>query len=488
MLGARDELLGGYDRMSTDAPVYLPGVPSEGELIAGKYCIEKLLGHGGMGVVLKAQHLQLQQPVAIKFLLPDVLRLKGPVERFLREARAAVRIQNEHVAKVLDVGQLDSGLPYMVMEYLDGRDLGDLIEKEGPLPFDEAVLYVCETCEAIAEAHALGIIHRDLKPSNLFLSRAGRGTTIKVLDFGISKLEHDSSGKLTTTNIAMGSPHYMSPEHIKNPKGCDARSDIWSLGMVLYELLTGRTAFSAESLPALFVAIATEEPKPILELRPGIPADLAASVMRCLRKNPDERFQTIDELAEALAPHAPPRSRVFSPRLKSTLRLPGQPAPSTSVPAETLPAIPVSATSVSSPLSISRGQHAEDPPEVPLRRGPLKPELAGVALAAVLGVAALAFTRKAPPAALARSEPSVAPQEVPSAAPPGGDHSAQPHLVVLPVSSPVPSDLASAAPLPSTAPPPQRSKKTSPTAPARPTNSPSKGPSGGVRGMLDDRR
>jgi serine/threonine-protein kinase len=486
MLETRDELLGGY-RMSTDAPVCLPGVPSEGELIAGKYRIEKLLGHGGMGAVLKAQHLQLEQPVAIKFLLPDVLRLREPVERFLREARAAVRIQNEHVAKVLDVGQLDSGLPYMVMEYLDGRDLGDLIDKEGPLPFDEAVLYVCETCEAIAEAHALGIIHRDLKPSNLFLSRAGRGTTIKVLDFGISKLEHDSSGKLTTTNIAMGSPHYMSPEHIKNPKCCDARSDIWSLGMVLYELLTGRTAFSAESLPALFVAIATEEPKPILELRPGVPVDLAASVMRCLRKNPDERFQTIDELAEALAPHAPPRSRVFSARPGATMRLPGHTL-NTSSTDGTLPAIPVSATSAPSPLSISRGQTTEDPPEVPLRRGPLKPVLVGVALAAVLGVAALAFTHEAPPVAPARPEPSVAPREVPSAAAPGADESAQPRLVVLPVSSPLTSDSASAAPIPPDAPPPQSSKKTAPTVSARPTNPPSKGPSGGVRGMLDDRR
>jgi serine/threonine-protein kinase len=480
MLETRDELLGGY-RMSTDAPVYLPGVPSEGELIAGKYRIEKLLGHGGMGAVLKAQHLQLEQPVAIKFLLPDVLRLREPVERFLREARAAVKIQSEHVAKVLDVGQLDSGLPYMVMEYLDGRDLGDLIEKEGPLPFDEAVLYVCETCEAIAEAHALGIIHRDLKPSNLFLSRAGRGTTIKVLDFGISKLEHDSSGKLTTTNIAMGSPHYMSPEHIKNPKCCDARSDIWSLGMVLYELLTGRTAFSAESLPALFVAIATEDPKPILELRPGVPTDLAASVMRCLRKNPDERFQTIDELAEALAPHAPPRSRVFSSRSGATLRLPGYPPSGASSSDGTLPAIPVPATSAPSPLSISRGQPGE-PPEVPLRRGPLKPALAGVALAAVLGVAALAFTHETPPAAPARPEPSAAPREAPSAAAPAEE----PRPVVLPVSSPVPS--ASVAPVPPDAPTASSLKKTAPIASSRPTNPPSKGPSGGVRGMLDDRR
>ena len=232
----------------------------EGDLLAGKYRVERVLGAGGMGAVVAAYHMQLETKVALKFLLPAMLANEEAVTRFAREARAAVRITNEHVARVLDVGTLESGAPYIVMEYLDGTDLAGWLRQRGPLPIEEAIDFVLQAGEAIAEAHALGIVHRDLKPANLFCIRSADGRpTIKVLDFGISKVTNlsASASNLVKTQTAtlMGSPFYMSPEQMEATHAVDARTDIWALGVILFELLTGKVPFYGETVPEVSLKI-----------------------------------------------------------------------------------------------------------------------------------------------------------------------------------------------------------------------------------------
>lgn len=289
-------------------------IPREGDLVAGKYRVERVLGRGGMGVVVAARHAALRQRVAIKFLLPEATKLDGASERFLREAQAAAAIQNEHVAKVIDIGTLESGSPYMVMEYLTGTDLSDVLRSRGRLPVDDAVDYILQACEAIAEAHALGIVHRDLKPGNLFLSSRQDGSPlVKVLDFGLSKVISSSEGlveaSLTATQMVVGSPFYMSPEQMRSLKHVDARTDVWSLGVILYQFLAGRRPFEADSLPAVFAKIAADSPTPLRELRPEVPVELETVILRCLEKNLDQRVKSTTELAHLLAPFGPERSR-----------------------------------------------------------------------------------------------------------------------------------------------------------------------------------
>src|SRR5689334_13093473 len=238
---------------SVSAPV------KEGDLLAGKYRVERVLGAGGMGVVVAAHHIALDEKVAIKLLLPEALSNPEAVSRFAREARAAVKIKNEHVARVIDVGSLDTGAPYMVMEYLEGSDLGDWVKQHGNLPVEQAVEFLLQACEAIAEAHGAGIVHRDIKPANLFvIMRADGLQSVKVLDFGISKVTPKGSVSdmgYTKTSTVMGSPLYMSPEQMESTKDVDTRTDIWALGVVLYELLTGNLPFLAESMPELIARI-----------------------------------------------------------------------------------------------------------------------------------------------------------------------------------------------------------------------------------------
>jgi serine/threonine-protein kinase len=282
-----------------------------GEIVAGKYRVERVLGRGGMGVVVAAMHEQLAQRVAIKMLLPEAKASPSALARFTREARAAAAIRGEHVARVLDVGELEGGAPYIVMEYLEGRDLADTIADRGPLASEEAVAFVLQACEAIAEAHTAGIIHRDLKPSNVFLTTRPDGSPlVKVLDFGISKalLSAGSEGTLTTTSSFVGSPVYSPPEQLLRSHDVDARADIWSLGTILFEALAGRPPFVGDSVMHVASRIFNEAPTPLAELRPDLLPELCAVVMRCLKKKPDERFQDVRELAEALAPFAPSHS------------------------------------------------------------------------------------------------------------------------------------------------------------------------------------
>ena len=293
-------------------PVDAPNEPSsaglvEGTLVAAKYRIERPIGSGGMGVVFAARHLELGKRVALKVLRGG----KGEEARFLREARAAARLESEHVARVLDVGRLDDGTPFIAMEHLSGVDLARRLLEGGPLRVEQAVGYVLEACEAIAEAHALGIVHRDLKPSNLFLTSRRDGTEIiKVLDFGISKvtrtIEDASLAAMSMTGASgvVGSAWYMSPEQLHDAKRVDARADIWALGVVLHELIAGTRPFEGDSAAAVGARIAAGEPKRLRDAAPNAPAELEAVVLQCLSKDPEKRFPDLGALARALAPFA----------------------------------------------------------------------------------------------------------------------------------------------------------------------------------------
>lgn len=299
-----------------------------GDILAGKYRIEHILGTGGMGVVVAAYHIHLEEPVAIKFLLPEMLDNSEVVARFAREARAAVKIKNEHVARVTDVGTLDNGAPYMVMEHLKGADLSTVLMRRGSLPIADVAEYVLQACEAISEAHALGIVHRDLKPANLFLVRQSDGTdSIKVLDFGISKMTglvtSRSGMALTGTMTAMGSPLYMSPEQMSSSRDVDARTDIWAIGAILYELVTGRPPFDAETIPQLCAMILQERPPPMSDRRADLPPGFEAVVLRCLQKDRDARYANVGELAVELVPFAPKRARLSVERIGRILESAG---------------------------------------------------------------------------------------------------------------------------------------------------------------------
>jgi len=277
-----------------------------GSLLADKYRIEAVLGEGGMGIVLKATHLELGCPVAIKVMRPQLAHSEDAVNRLLVEARAAASIRSEHVARVLDVGRLENGAPFLVLEHLEGRDLARMLQKSGRLACQVAVDFVLQACQALSEAHSAGIIHRDLKPENLFLSCRADGTPIiKLLDFGISKRLTCEGREAARTNPSelLGSPLYMAPEQMKGGGPIDARADIWSLGVVLYELCTGQSPFFGETIPSICARVIGVDPVPPHELLPTLPEGLEAVILRCLQKNPAERPANIAELAAELAPY-----------------------------------------------------------------------------------------------------------------------------------------------------------------------------------------
>jgi len=270
-----------------------------GQVFLEKYRVESILGQGGMGVVVECMHLQLNERIALKMLRQDVLLDPEAVERFMREAQAAVRLKSEYVARVRDVGTLDDGTPFMVMEYLDGQDLGVLLNERQTLPLPWATELILQTCEGLAEAHSLGIVHRDIKPTNLFVTWRPDGTAlIKVLDFGISKSPMGTEMHLTQTQSLLGTPAYMSPEQMRSARLVDGRTDIWSLGTVLYELLEGRKPFEAESFSEMCVKVAVDSPSPMLRT----PVELQEVVLRCLEKSPDARYQSMADLARDLVP------------------------------------------------------------------------------------------------------------------------------------------------------------------------------------------
>ena len=294
-----------------------------GDILASKYQVERVLGMGGMGVVVSAKHLILGERVAIKFLLPQALAREDVVKRFIQEGMAANRLRGEHIGRVHDVGRLESGAPFLVMEYLDGKDLGAVLRDGGPLAVEVAVDYVIQACEALAEAHSSGIIHRDLKPSNLFLIQRLDGTpSIKLIDFGISKIlvpgADGDAGEMTATAVMMGSPLYMAPEQMASARDVDGRADIWSLGIILHTMLTGAPPFRAPSVMQVYELIVQGAP-PIRKQRADVPEGIETTILKCLQKDRRQRFADVGELADALAEFGAPEARFIAERIKRIL-------------------------------------------------------------------------------------------------------------------------------------------------------------------------
>jgi eukaryotic-like serine/threonine-protein kinase len=280
----------------------LPWQPDD--VVAGKYRLVSVLGEGGMGIVYEAQHVRLRQRLAIKMVRPTLATRNNVVLRFEREARAAAQLRSVHAAKVIDVDATPDGTPYIVMELLEGHNLANVFMSRRPLAVDEVIGWVLETCCAIAEAHDLGIVHRDLKPSNLFLAYESGRSVVKVLDFGISKLTDEGDVSLTTTQVTLGTPNYMSPEQVRSAKEVDLRTDIWSLGVILYELLTGDLPFPGATPSAILAAIVADPVAPMTKLRFDLPRELDAIVQKALSKRPEDRFADVRALASSLMPFA----------------------------------------------------------------------------------------------------------------------------------------------------------------------------------------
>jgi eukaryotic-like serine/threonine-protein kinase len=301
--------------MGTDDPI------SQGEILGGRYRIERIVAEGGMGVIVAAKHIELEETVAIKFLRPEFASKPEIVGRFAREAKASAKIKSLYTATVLDVGISRERGPYIVMEYLEGEDLESVVQADGRIHYARAVELVMQAGEAIGTAHAAGIIHRDIKPANLFLVKSDQGVPIvKVLDFGVSKtaLTGNVFGgaiSLVKTQSLVGSPIYMAPEQVRGNFSGDYRTDVWSLGAVLYELITGETAFTGATVTEICAAVLEASPLPITRRAPEAPEDLSAVIMRCLEKDPERRFPNVAELVVALAPFAPKRARMSVDRV-----------------------------------------------------------------------------------------------------------------------------------------------------------------------------
>ncbi len=447
-----------------------------GSVVDGKYRIEATIAEGGIGVIVRATHLGLGQQVAIKYLKPDALKDARLVERFEREARLAAQIASEHVVHVQDVGSLPGAGPYMVMEYLVGRDLGSIVE-EGPLPVARAVDYVLQVCDALAEAHALRIVHRDIKPDNMFLAQRPSNTAIlKLIDFGISKMapkrgEGGDWAHDTGTDERFGTPLYMSPEQLRSPASVDERADIWALGVVLFELITGEAPFDAADMPALCAAIVSSEPRPLRALRPEAPQALEAVILKCLEKDPAQRFRNVAELAQDLEPFATTdgTSRVW--RIKQVVRRGGK---------SIRPPTPAAAFTVQKASgAVPPGPEMELDPELPTEAppGPLGwplrragALLAGIVVAGVLAAAALtrvASPSVAPTAQSATAASALAPPSIAAAASTG-------EPVPAPAEPPTAAASSNPAPvessLPAGVPPKRGSPPRTPSATAAPTD------------------
>jgi serine/threonine protein kinase len=334
-------------------------VVNRGEVLGGRYAVERVLGQGGMGVVVAARHIELRQRVAIKMLLASEHQDAELLRRFERESRSVAELSSEHVARVTDIGTFEDGSPFMVMEYLEGEDLQARIDRDGPLPIALAVRLFAQAAIGLGDAHEHHVIHRDVKPSNLFLTRRRSGRIVlKVLDFGIAKADDEPlEASMTSISSLIGSPQYMSPEQLCDPRAVDPRTDIWSLGASFYEAISGCAAFPADSLPELHMKVLAFEPPRLSSLRPDCPPDLDRIVQRCLAKEASQRFASMSELQHALedleatglADALPPDS---SPLVTAS-----------NVPVVTLPGMPASRRQMSvPPPSVRAGSPLPAPP------------------------------------------------------------------------------------------------------------------------------
>ncbi len=363
-------------------------LPRVGDVVGGKYRIRRVIGKGGMAVVLAADHLLLNNVVALKVLHPELVSDVACASRFALEAQAAARLKSEHAVRILDVGRLDQGVPYMVMEHLEGCSIAEILDKRGSVSFAEAVPWIIQACDAIGEAHERGIVHRDVKPGNLFLARNARGESfVKVLDFGLVKTILGPKLHITVDQAKgglpplLGSPHYMSPEQIACSTRVDARTDVWSLGATLYELVTGQPAFDAADVRLLFALVLRGgRPTPVRELRPDVPPAIEAVIMRCLERDPARRFPNARALGSALAQAMPSLAvNTPGPITISALTRP-QPEP-TGVPAFVLAIVAMSMLMLWGVVAReSAAQHVPATPATYVREAPRTLETSGASV------------------------------------------------------------------------------------------------------------
>lgn len=433
-----------------------------GELIDGRYAVTGVLGAGGMGVVVAAEHRGLDESVAIKLLRPGALSTERVRRRFMREAKAAARIKSAHVVKVRDVGLLPTGAPYMVMELLTGADLSAVLRARSPLTEAEACLITLQACEALATAHVRGVVHRDIKPGNLFLERAAHGElALKLLDFGISKLiegEPDEEGVLTRTSDMVGSPAYMSPEQLRSARDVDARSDIWSLGVVLFEMLEGTRPYRADNIADLSMAILAEAPPPLDD---DASPPLQRIVRRCLEKERDARYQDVGALARALAPFCGEEGLRIARRVIATLGAPPHTLEEEEDEDDWALAETVASSERYPPATLEPGEEPGRAP--PMSRGLLVIAIPIVVAAAIVGVVvSFGDDREAPAETNTVVEPN-ARAEIASTPSPASSTPPAPSSTASSTHSPPGSSTS-----PSTAPPP----RTHPVPPPVPTVDP----------------
>ena len=470
-----------------------------GDMLLDKYRVDSVLGQGGMGFVVAARHVDLDELFAIKLMLPGALDDPDAERRFLREARASVRLKGEHAVRVHDVGRRPDGSLFMVMEHLVGTDLKTYLAERGPLPVEEAVSYALQACVGLGEAHDLGIVHRDLKPANLFLTKRRDGTPcIKVLDFGIAKqMANRQSQELTKSGTVLGSPLYMSPEQMIQAREVDKRSDLWSLGVVLYELLTGNVPFEGDTFAQVVYRVTTLAPLPPHALRPELSAEVDAVVLRCLEKDPDKRFESVDALAVALRSilglPASTRTMALADTLDQTTGAPPprptSPSRSVDEHAPTQPGVLEAATGpATTAMSSSRDQMRSSQAQGSLAATSKRSSTGKIALG-VIGAVAMAgvasISLRGPTAREASTEPSVAPAATSpaevtaqSASPteaPIAPASAEPPVAAASAPSPEATSTTTAdvRSLKPAQPVPAKAEKTKKTEKAKPTTAPS---------------
>lgn len=294
------------DRLTSSRPPARLNIARD-VVIAGKWRVKRELGRGGVGVVFEALDEQGER-VAIKVLLPEWRAQEHILERFAREARVLKQLTTPHVGKLLDVGNLDpdlGDLPFLVLEYLEGMDLDRILNSHGRVPYRQALAWCADACDGVSAAHELGVVHRDLKPSNVFLARTeAPDAVVKVLDFGIATggdPAANPTSNLTGVEQLLGTPAYMSPEQMMASKNVDARSDIWSMGVMMYQLITGYLPFPGEGGLEMFANAMTRPPLPLRkELKEEVPGDVQSILLTCMRKQPEDRFPSMSELSKAI--------------------------------------------------------------------------------------------------------------------------------------------------------------------------------------------